>query len=154
MKKRLIRLTAFIVLLGTMICGNAANAQKVRIDETNFPDEGLRNQLIDGLNLSQEADGNYYVETNDVTKLKIDCEKGQAVKNLKGIELFTVIKEIELRYVKATSIDLSKFTDLDVIDFYHTELNSVDASSNKKLKSFSMRCNGGLTSVKIPYSVT
>ena len=125
-----------IVLLFAIMSVVTLNVKAdVKIDETTFPDEYFRNWV-----LSQEygADG---VLTNEelknVTSLNISRLE---IHNLKGIEYFTALKDLNCMTNKLTMLDLSKNTALENLECRGNRLTTINLLENRKLKS--LKCGG------------
>ena len=99
------------------------------IDEDTFPDENFRNWILkqdygkDG-SLSDE-------EIAAITEIRV---RGKHIANLKGIELFTALTELDCSYNQLTSLDVSKNTALTHLYCSDSQLNTLDLSNNIALE--------------------
>ena len=82
--------------------------EDIFINETNFPDENFRKNLLD----------NGYKTGEDIVKVKRLNLRSKGIKSLKGIEYFTSLTSLDCRENQLTSIDLSKNTELRELLFY------------------------------------
>ena len=114
MKKLLL---SFILVLLPL----AASAD-VNINETNFPDDAFRNYLIDTY-------GNVITDKKieEITSLFLD---DRGIKNMKGIEFFTAIKDIYCSYNQLTSLDVTSNTALIYLRCNNNQLTSLSTNWN------------------------
>ena len=107
---------------------------KVMLNETNFPDAGLREYL------TSYADEDGYITVSDVTELHIPSSYG--VKSLSGVEYFVNINTLDLAGCSIGQFDFSKLTSLISLNLYNCEIDKLDISENKGLKKINLRENG------------
>ncbi|MDO4337990.1 MAG: leucine-rich repeat domain-containing protein [Eubacteriales bacterium] len=111
----------------------AKGASEVAINSTNFPDSNFRSYVLDNLD-TNKSKGLSSTEIKAVTEIDVS---GKGIKNLKGIERFTSLKELYASNNKLTSIDLTKNTKLTYVNVSKNSLKTLDLS----------KCTGGLTYV-------
>ena len=119
---------------------------KIHINATNFPDDNFRNYL---LKQDYGKDGFLTEEIiKGITSLKL---KYKWIKDLKGIEFFTELTELDCSSNGLTSLDVSHNTELTVLDCYANRLTSLDVSHNTKLTVLSCGENQ-LTSLDVSHN--
>ena len=124
MKKAIGILLSLILVL---ICAFAL--ADVEINETNFPDENFRQCVTE-----YDTDGDNILSNDELGQItRIDCSD-KDISNLKGIEHFTVLRELYCGHNLLTSVDVSKNTALEHLDFYYNKLTSLDVSKNTALR--------------------
>ena len=109
----------------------------VVIDETTFPDAGLRDWLArnckwanDNLLTQKEIEG--------VTSLDISSS---SVSSLKGIEFFFNLTSLKASNCGLKEVDVSKNTELVYMDLDRNQLKSIDLSKNTKLEQVHLERN-------------
>ena len=109
----------------------------VVIDETTFPDAGLRDWLArnckwanDNLLTQKEIEG--------VTSLDISSS---SVSSLKGIEFFFNLISLKASNCGLKEVDVSKNTELVYMDLDRNQLKSIDLSKNTKLEQVHLERN-------------
>ncbi|MBP5654191.1 MAG: S-layer homology domain-containing protein [Clostridiales bacterium] len=115
--------------IGMLPAANVNAAGDVAIDETNFPDENFRNCI-----LAQDygADG-ILTESEIAAVTKIEV-KEKEITDIKGIEYFTALQELDCSKNKLTKFDISKNTALTYLDCSgNFDLASLDVSKNTAL---------------------
>ena len=106
----------------------------IEINEENFPDAVFRQYVLDNC----DASGNGKLSKKEIADTKsIDFYNSNIknVSNLKGIENFTALEELNCWKNKLTSIDLSKNTELKTLSCGENYLTVLDLSSNTKLEN-------------------
>lgn len=97
----------------------------VVIDETNFPDEALRNYVIE----HYDEDCNGVLSAAELAAVtKIELHGGREPRTLKGIEYFTELTYLDCSNAPLISLDLSKNTKLRTVFCYGCGLTSLDVS--------------------------
>ena len=137
------------VLAAILVCGasvftactidNADNPVKlvgIAIDETNFPDAAFRQCLFDYYKFAKDGILTDE-EIKNTTTLEVDWED---IKNLKGIEYFTALEELDCSGNDLTEFDLSMNTKLHYLDCSDNELTMLNISNNQLLDT--LYCNG------------
>ena len=99
------------------------NVNVVEINETNVPDAEFR-KLIGDIKLTQE-------EINNVTEIST---QGYNITNLKGIEIFTNLKELNCFEANLTApLDLSKNVNLETLDCSDSGIKEINLENNVNL---------------------
>ena len=111
----------------------------VVIDETNFPDDNFRTWIS---NLSKTEFNRTNVifgcEISEITSISIS---GRGISNLKGIELFTALEELDCSYNQLTAIDVSKNTALKMLICDNNLLAALDVTDCTALTTLSCGSN-------------
>lgn len=106
-----------------------AASKPVAINEKNFPDTAFRKYVKQ---FDANKDGKLdAAEIKDVDE--IDVEGKKAVKNLKGIEYFTALEELDCSGTSVKTLDLRKNTAPWFIDVSNTPLTSLKLGRKTKL---------------------
>ena len=101
----------------------------VNIRYSTFPDANFRAWLLEQ---SYGADGVLTdAEIAKVTRMKFN---NMEIKNLKGIEYFTSLKDLLCDYNQITSLDMSRFTQLDTLSCFDNQITSLNVSGCKSLR--------------------
>ena len=112
-----------------------ANAVDVRISEKTFPDSNFRNWVLsqdygaDGVLTNEELEN---VTSLDISRLEIH--------DLKGIEYFTALKNLNCMTNKLITLDLSKNTALEKLECVGNRLTTINLLENSKLRF--LNCGG------------
>ena len=121
MRKQLTKLSAFALLFGALAFGSTVQAEEVKVDANNFPDENLRNVLQDGTAdgaghweynedtdeeywvsaVKVKSDGNY-IETSDIMDLSVT-----GLYNFTGIDKLTSLETLSLIDCTSSTITIS-----------------------------------------------
>ena len=118
-------------------------AKNIEINATNFPDENFRNFL---LSQSYGQDGILTVsEINSVSKMEV---KHKEIKDLKGIEFFTALTELDCSSNYLESLDMSKNTALRYLNCNDYDLKYLNVSKNSALE-WLYCCNNELQSLDV-----
>ena len=107
----------------------------VEINEENFPDEYFRWYVGNNAGGADRLLVDY--ELNYVTELYI-YDRG--ITDLKGIEFFTNLRELDCGNNQLTKLDVSKNTKLTSLSCYGNQLTELDVRKNTKLTELS--CSG------------
>ena len=129
----LLALCAALCLLPALAL--AEGAADVAIDPTNFPDENFRAYVA-----TFDTDNDDRLTPAELAAVKSMRLIGKSIGDLKGIEHFTALTELDCRRNQLTSLDLSKNTALQVLDCGDNQLASLDVSKNLALKE--LYCSG------------
>ncbi|REG90733.1 T9SS type A sorting domain-containing protein [Flavobacterium aquicola] len=106
---------------------------------TYIPDLNFENKLIELAIDSSPADGKVLTSNiNALTSLNIS---GAAITNLKGIEAFSALTNLECNANELTNLDLSKNTALTDLNCSTNQLNSLDLSKNTILTKLNASSN-------------
>ncbi len=134
---------ALALLLATGLSG--ALAEKIKIDETHFPDPMFR-VLLRGEDFDEDGDG--YL--SDAERNIDGIEASQMdIRDLKGIEFFPGIKELDLEGNKLTKLDLSKNTSLELLNCADNNLTSLILGRQSALELLCCEGNKGLKTLDI-----
>ena len=98
----------------------------IAIDETNFPDAAFRQCLFDYYKFAKDGILTDE-EIKNTTTLEVDWED---IKNLKGIEYFTALEELDCSGNDLTEFDLSMNTKLHYLACSYNELTMLNISNN------------------------
>ena len=156
MRKKM-RVAGSLLLAAIVATGLAMIPQKqvaatgdVTIDETNFPDECFRREWVEFYD--KNSDGVLSEEEASAVE-KIDTSfKSKLITDLKGIEYFTEITELNCNSNNLTSLDVSKNTKLKRLYCGATKLTSLDVSKTTELQG--LFCgSSGLTSLDVSKNV-
>ncbi len=117
----------------------------VHIDADNFPNEHFRSYV-------KQFDGDHdgWLSKKELEKVEKISIENQSVSNLKGIEYFKNLKELDCSNNELRSLDVSRNTKLEVLDCSNNnnKLRSLDVSNNPKLTK--LDCNNNyLTSLDL-----
>lgn len=107
------------ILIGILSINIKTFAQKIEINETNFPDAAIRNALNEYWNIYYGITGipmePGYIETNDITRLSILSKHG-VVTSVEGIDLFTNLQHLDINNFSGNTISLNNnFNGADII---------------------------------------
>ncbi len=142
MKKTIV---ALLCLLLVSVCAFAL--ADVVIDESHFPDEVFREYVKDF-----DADGNGSLNEEEIQSVSLIVVYDAGVKDLKGVEYFTALTELNCSFNQLTSLDVSRNTalkglycqgneELDALDISHnTELQYLDCGWSKIKTLDTSRC--------------
>lgn len=120
--------------------GNGVSAQAdaavpegyIAINEKNFPDENIRNNVWWDLNTNRDD----HFSPSEIANAKgIICDNNE-ISNLKGIQFFTEIWKLDCYYNNLKTIDLSHNKKLSYINCHHNQLKELDVSGLPLLKTF------------------
>lgn len=108
----------------------------IAINETNFPDQNFRDYVA----TQWDKDRDNRFSPSEIADAEwIYCNKKE-ISNLKGIEFFTEIWNLDCGNNNLTTIDLSNNKKLKVIYCQHNQLKELDVSGLPLLESFN--CDG------------
>lgn len=136
-------LVAVPLLLGNPGMRKVDAAQgDVKINSTNFPDEGFRKYISENIDLNEDG----VLSKAEIKKVKTIClsymseEDGYTCKSLTGINVFTELQTLECAGNELTKLDVSKNTKLVELDCGNNELTKLDVSKNTRLVK--LDCDG------------
>ena len=115
----------------------------IKIDYTTFPDEKFRSWVV--TNCDNERD--WILRSSEKLRSTINVNE-KNISDLKGIEHFLYLTELNCNKNKLTSIDLSKNTKLKKLDCSENQLTSLDVSKNLALEELNFATNQ-LTSINV-----
>ncbi len=126
----------FLFFLSIVSC--SANAQIVDI-----PDAEFRSRLT-ALGVDNNSNGQFEVsEVQNVTMLDLDNDwtDDPQIYSLAGIGFFTNLVELHAQYHSISSLDVTMLNNLEVLDLWNNNLNSINVSTNIALEVFSCGYN-------------
>ena len=101
------------------------------ITSTNFPDDNFRN-IVESKAIDRDLNG---FLSDDEIKITTELALSKKnIKNLKGLEFFTNLMDLECANNSLTSLDITKNTELTRLDCSYNSLTSLDLSKNTKLR--------------------
>lgn len=116
----------------TAVASSEATSAEVAINEENFPDENFRSYVtrydLNGDGMFSES------EIAAVTEIDVYSDCDYDMDNLKGIEFFTELKELQCISKGITELDVSRNVKLEVLRCSDNELTSLDVSKNIALE--------------------
>ena len=124
MKKYLILFFSLILLNSTTVLAG------IEVNKTNFPNAAFRT-LVSKFDTNKDG---FLIPDEIALVTEIDCEKNQAITDLKGIELFTSLKSLSCWLCPIKKLDVSKNTKLEYLDCCETGLTTLNVSSNPLIK--------------------
>jgi len=107
-----------------------------QVNEETFPDEVLRNYILQEVD-TDKADGQLSVyEVNRADEIMLDGTEAEptALENLKGIEYLSGLEILRIDYSNVSEIDVSKNEALEVLAIEHTNISKVDLSNNPNMR--------------------
>lgn len=110
----------------------------VEITMANFPDEVFWRYVL--TNLDSKIKNRYLGRNERNAVTAISCTES-GMKNMKGIELFPMLKSITYEGGTLNNLDVSKNTNLEEINIANNKLTSLNVSKNTKLTKLSCYCN-------------
>ncbi|MBR5971446.1 MAG: leucine-rich repeat domain-containing protein, partial [Paludibacteraceae bacterium] len=111
------------------IMGVQQLSAQVTINETNFPDEAFR----DFVSRKFDTDTDDELSSSEIANAKVMDLSWIYVSDLKGIEYFTALTELDCSYSYLITLDVSKNVALEKLDCRGNDLTSLDLSSNTAL---------------------
>ena len=137
MKKRMVRGMG-ILLAGAMIAASVlayapssvfAAGGEVAINKTNFPDDNFRTYVWTNFN----EDGSSGLSQAEIEKAECVSVDAMEITDLKGIEFLTSVKEIYCGNNTIRNLDLSRNTELEILECVDNNLTDLDVSNHTKL---------------------
>ncbi len=142
MTRKLFILLSMLICL-TMVPNSVVASTDIIIDATNFPDDNFRNFL-----LSQPYGSDEKLTTEEIASITTIQVGNKGIYDLKGIEFFTALTNLNCSYNKLTSLDVSKNTSLSQLTCYRNSLTALDVTKNTAL--FYLGCGeNNLTSLDV-----
>ncbi len=122
------------ILIGILSINIDSFAQKVEINETNFPDIAIRNALNDYWNIYYGITGipmePGYIETDDITHLAILSKHG-IVNSVEGIDLLTNLQYLDFNYYNGNELTLTNnFSKTNTIGIHLNETTAETLTIN------------------------
>lgn len=112
------------------------NSPGVFVSEMAFPDENFRNWL-----LGQEYGKSGYITAAGLAGVTNINVYEQGIADLKGIEYFTALNELNCSNNKLTALDLSANTALETLHCNNNQLTALDMSANTALRNLNCYSN-------------
>ena len=123
--------------------GKCTKCGAFEITEENFPDEKFRTYLK---TFDTDKDGLLSAdELEKVTKIDVNSKE---ISDLKGIELFTALEELDCGSNRLTTLDLSKNLNLEKLDCDGNQLTSLNLANNTKLREVDC-CGNSITELDV-----
>ncbi len=130
-------ITAGLLAVGlSMIPGltETVFAAPVAINSTNFPDQKFRDYIA-----RFDTDANHTLSDAEIAAAEVmDCNR-RNISNLKGIEYFTSLTELDCSRNILAELDVSANTSLEYLDCHSNKLTSLDVSGSTSLRE--LYCN-------------
>lgn len=104
----------------------------IAINEKNFPDKNFRDYVA----MDSDADHDNCFSPREIANAKGFLCDNKEISNLKGIEFFTEIWELDCCYNNLKTIDLSHNKKLSYLNCHHNKLEELDVSGLPLLKTF------------------
>ena len=145
MRKKFLSALLLCCMVLTLLPTAALADGDVAINETNFPDNDFR-QYVKG---EFDKDGNESLSAAEIGAVQDISVTNPSTTSLKGIEYFTNLEHLHARGLNLTTLDLSKNTELTLIDCSETKLTTLDTSHNKELRILTCNENPSLTSLNV-----
>ena len=119
---------ALSVPAGFLAAPVSAAVAGVEVSEANFPDANFRKYVAEEID-----DGDGVLSKSEIKETdSIECSE-LGIKDLTGIEYFTSISNLRVSGNELTKLDLSKNTNLYLLDCDNNKLSSLNLKNNKKL---------------------
>ena len=116
--------------------GKEDPTKSIAINETNFPDDNLRNWV-----LSQEYGKDGVLTEEEIAGVTVIDVNGKNIANLQGIEKFTSLTSLYCSINELTTLDLSGCPQLNALDCsFNRQLASINLSGCKALQH--LYCHG------------
>lgn len=147
MKKTIAMLSA-AVLTAVSIPFSVSAEELIAVNADNFPDDNFRSYISSEL----DKDGNGYLDTIESFCVFINLYNASEIKSLKGIELLTDLRRLNVYGLGLTEIDLSKNINLEDLTISKNNLSEINISNNINLESLSLSENN-ISSVDISKNV-
>ncbi len=123
-------LSAFALTMAMAITPvSASAAEGVQINEENFPDSTFRIYVSE----MYDRDGNGTLNTEEIDAATKCSVANFEISDLKGLQFFTALTELDCSGNKLTSLDVSKNTALTKLECSGNQLFSLDVNNNTAL---------------------
>ena len=137
MKKKLLSILLCLVMVVGLLPTAAFAAGYVEINEANFPDANFRSYV----QTEFDKDGDNKLSSAEIAAVKEIIAYAKGIKNLKGIEFFTVLETLNCVQCELTELDVSENTNLTILRCESNHLAELDVSQNSKLERLYCRNN-------------
>ncbi len=107
----------------------AALSEGIPVDAAHFPDEVFLNYVKTNI----DTDASLRLSQQEIEVVKNLDLHGMEIKNLKGIEHFTDLEELNVSGCKMSSLDLSKNVKLTSLKCDNVEMTALNLTANDKL---------------------
>lgn len=124
----------------------AEAAAEVAVNSTNFPDAVFRNYVLDNI----DTDKNKALSEAEIKAVTEINAKGLGIANLKGVERFTALKELNASNNKLKSVNLTKNTKLTYVNVSYNSLSGTLDLSKCTSMIYVVYSNNALTKVTMP----
>lgn len=124
----------------------AEAATEVAVNTANFPDAVFRNYILENFD-TDKNNALSDAEIKAVTEINV---KGLGIANLKGVERFTALKELNASDNKLKSVDLTKNTKLTYVNVSKNSLSGTLNLSKCTSMVYVVYSNNALTKVTMP----
>lgn len=114
-----------------------ARAAEVAINETNFPDAIFRDYVTSEF----DKDSNGKLSEEEIARVMYITVNKKGIKNLKGIEYFTALKDLDCDNNQLTDLDVSKNITLRYLGCENNNLIELDLKKNTNLNHLNARFN-------------
>lgn len=104
----------------------------IAIDAIHFPDEKFRAYIAEEKDLNQNGS----LSVDEIKAVKDMDVSFSDISDLKGIEFFSALEELNCSNNKLTSLDISRNQKLKTLYCVFNELTAIDVSKNKELASY------------------
>ncbi len=112
----------------------------VVVNEETFPDLTFRNWILDGKNINGAGADGILTEEELASVTQIDVSM-RGIQNLKGIELFGALKELNCSNNQLSELDVSHNTELERLYCSYNNLQQLSLENNTNLISLSSSFN-------------
>ena len=136
MKKNLLWMMVAVLVCGasvftscTVYSDNPVVPVGIAIDETNFPDAVLRDYLVENYDFAKDG----ILTDEEIRNTKVLYITWDYVENMKGIEYFTALEELDCSGNELTELDLSKNTKLRYLDCCCNHITKLNIANNALL---------------------
>ena len=128
----------------TLSLDSYKNPNDVEINEINFPDDNFRKYVENKC----DTDGNKVLSQGEIDAVDVIDVSMKKIADLKGIEYFSALTNLDCYGNQLTSLDVSKNTALTNLDCGNNHLTNLDVSQNTALTE--LYCdNNQLTSLDV-----
>ena len=145
MRKKFLSALLLCCMVLTLLPNAALADDAVAINNDNFPDSGFREYVKK--EFDKDNDGS--LSAAEIGAVQDISVTNSSTTSLKGIEYFTNLEHLHARGLNLTTLDLSKNTELTLIDCSDTKLTTLDTSHNKELRILTCNENPSLTSLNV-----
>jgi len=148
-----------VLLCGMMSVSALAATGDVPINALTFPDGNFRQYVLNNIDTTSPKGVLSQAEMQKVTQMDLAA---RGMKNLKGIEYFTALQELDCRRNSLTELNVKKNTSLQILDCGANQLQELYLTNNTALQELyatgnriaclDLSKNTALTTIYIPES--